>query len=187
VPTGVLIIGPGSGPSGLRLGHFAAERWRLAAGEPTMPEVFVGGEGIERGAGEVLATLLHEAAHALASVREVRETSRRGQYHNKRYKALAEELGLEVDHDPRRGWSLTTLPVATAAGYAGEIAALEDAIPAVRRHEPRERAAGGRGTRTVPLARCGCPRRIRVAPSVLAAGAIVCGVCGEAFSFADAA
>lgn len=74
---------------------------------------------------------------------------------------LAEELGLHVDYDPRRGWSPTTLPAATGVGYAAEIAALERAITATRRHEPREPAAGGRGSRTVPMALCGCPRQIR--------------------------
>jgi hypothetical protein len=123
------------------------------------------GEGLARGAGPVLATLLHEAAHALASVRGVRETSRRGQYHNKRFRALAEELGLQVDYDPRIGWSSTTLPASTAADYAEEISALEAAMTAERRHEPAA-TGGGRGrSRTVPMAICGCPRRIRVAPS----------------------
>lgn len=87
----------------LRLGHFGAERWRLGADERTVPEVFIGGEGLARGASPVLATLLHEAAHALASVRGVQETSRRGQYHNKHFRALAEELGLHVDYDQRIG------------------------------------------------------------------------------------
>ena len=32
----------------------------------------------------MLATLLHEAAHALARVREIQDTSRQGRYHNQR-------------------------------------------------------------------------------------------------------
>lgn len=126
---------------------------------------------------------VHEAAHALASVRGAQETSRRGQYHNKRFRALAEELGLRVDYDQRIGWSPTTLPPSTAAAYANEIRALDEAITAVGRHEPtgewRSRS------RTVPLALCACPRRIRVAPSVLAAGAIVCAVCEQPFSLPE--
>jgi hypothetical protein len=43
-------------------GAGAADRQRLA-------EVFVGGEGLARRPADVLATLLHEAAHALAQVR----------------------------------------------------------------------------------------------------------------------
>jgi len=126
---------------------------------------------------------VHEAAHALASVRGVQETSRRGQYHNKRFRALAEELGLRVDYDQRIGWSPTTLPPSTAAAYANEIRALDEAITAVRRHEPT--GEGRSRSRTVPLALCACPRRIRVAPSVLAAGAIVCAVCEQPFSLPE--
>src|SRR5690606_26802749 len=43
--------------------------------------------------------------------------------------------------------------------------------------EDRERSSG-RST----AASCGCGRRVRVAPSTLAAGPIVCGLCGSAFA-----
>jgi hypothetical protein len=35
---------------------------------------------------------VHEAAHGLANTRGVKDTSRQGRYHNKRFRALAEEL-----------------------------------------------------------------------------------------------
>jgi hypothetical protein len=59
VPTAMLITSAGSlGPRvGVRLGHFAASRWRTD-GEVVIGEVFVGGEGMARGTREVLATLL---------------------------------------------------------------------------------------------------------------------------------
>jgi hypothetical protein len=184
LPPAVLITGSGSeGPrrrAVLRLGHFAAGRWQAAArAEAELPEIFVGGEGLERGARPVLATLLHEAAHALADVRGIKDTSRQGRYHNRRFKALAEELGLQIDQAPGIGWSATTLPDATAERYADTIAALEQAITIYRRHErggpePAQRSK-------VAACVCGCPRRIRVAPGVLAAGPIICGVCGQPF------
>ena len=59
-------------------------------------ELFVGGEGLSQGAESVRATLLHEAAHGLSDVRQIQDTSRQGRYHNTRYKALGEELGLVV-------------------------------------------------------------------------------------------
>lgn len=168
----------------LRLGHFAAGRWQAAArGEGELPEIFIGGEGLERGAGPVLATLLHEAAHALADVRAIKDTSRQARYHNRRFRALAEELGLQVDQAPSIGWSATTLPDTTAQRYAATIAALEQAITIYRRHEggpdPTARV-------TKPACVCRCPRRIRVAPGVLAAGPIICGVCGQPFAPDDA-
>ena len=75
----------------LKLGHFAANRWTPGgADSASIAELFVGGEG--QGAESVLATLLHVAAHGVADIRQVQDTSRQGRYHNARYKALAEEV-----------------------------------------------------------------------------------------------
>lgn len=181
VPAAVVITGAGSqGARGrLRLGHFTASRWEVgAAGE--LCEIFVGGEGLARGALPVLATLLHEAAHALAHTRTIKDTSRQGRYHNRRFKLLAEELGLWVEHHPQLGWSPTTLPEQTAAPYAPVIAALEAAITA-HRHVEETGAGARRGGRNLAVCVCACGRRIRIAPSVLALGPITCGVCDERF------
>jgi len=79
VPDAVLVIVSGGDAKRLRLGHFAADRWQVAgAGRH---EVLVGGEGLQRGPVDVLATLLHEAAHGLARARGVKDTSRQGRYH----------------------------------------------------------------------------------------------------------
>lgn len=201
VPAVVLLLGAGSigAPAGsLRLGHFAAMRWHTTsdnddhatgvtgAGGPgpdaaRLPEVFVGGEGLRRGPVDVLGTLLHEAAHALAHVRGIKDTSRQGRWHNARFKALAEELGIEVTKDPRIGWSPTTIPAATRESYASVIAELGAAL---RLHRTAELGAGGGKTKkpSQPACVCDCGRRIRVAKSVLAAGPIVCGVCGSEFT-----
>ena len=183
VPPAVLITGSGSDArrNMLRLGHFAASRWQTGAAGEGIDEIFVGGEGLERGAREVLATLLHEAVHALARVRQIQDTSRQGRYHNTRFKVLGEELGLKIDKHPVIGWSTTTLPDETAQRYAGTIEQLEHAITIYRRHE------GGRGAETThkpspPPCVCDCGRRIRVAPAVLAIGPIVCGVCEQPFA-----
>jgi len=78
----------------------------------------------------------HEAAHALADRRGIKDTSRQGRYHNRRFKRLAEELGLHVDHDPTLGWSPISLPDTTAQQYASAIAALDPALTAHRIGEP---------------------------------------------------
>ena len=188
VPAVVVVLGAGSignTGAGLRLGHFAAMRWQHdngAAGEPDsarLPEVFIGGEGLRRGPVGVLGTLLHEAAHALADVRQIKDTSRQGRWHNARFKALAEELGIEVTKDPRIGWSPTAVPDTTRDDYADTLAELGAALRLFRAIEAPG-AAGGR-SKTPPPCVCGCGRRIRVAPSVLAAGPIVCGVCETEF------
>lgn len=184
VPAVVIALGSGSG-NGLRLklGHFAADRWQRADGR--LPKLFVGGEGLAKGARDVLGTLLHEAGHGVASVREIQDTSRQGRFHNARYRALAEELGLAVTKASSIGWSNTTVPDATAAAYRVELRRLGDALVAYRRLEP-----GGRGGRknnnNGVAARCGCDRRIRVAESVLEAGPITCGLCGTDFEAAEA-
>ncbi|MGH3612531.1 MAG: hypothetical protein ACRDRK_08025 [Pseudonocardia sp.] len=204
IPAVVMVLGAGSigGPGGLRLGHFAAMRWAdpdqqqtapEGAGDPEgepvagseqggpmrLPEVFVGGEGLARGPAEVLATLLHEAAHALAHVRDIKDTSRQGRWHNARFKALAEEVGIEVTKDDRIGWSLTTIPTATRETYASVIAELGRVL---RLHRSAEITGGGSKKPSPPPCVCGCGRRIRAAPSVLEAGPITCGVCGEDFT-----
>jgi hypothetical protein len=182
LPAAVLITGAGTpGPrGGMRLGHFAASRWRTG-GEATLGEVFVGGEGRARGARDVLATLLHEAAHALADRRQIQDTSRQGRYHNQRFKRLAEELGLRVEHHPTLGWSPTTLPDATAESYAPVIAALEEALTVHRAAEPTRPRAHPTSVACV----CSCGRRIRIARSVLARGPVICGVCSEVFEPID--
>lgn len=187
VPAAVVIVGSGSEgrPRGLRLGHFAAGRWSAAGGGGTLGEVFVAGEGLDRGAADVLTTLLHEAAHALAHERGIADTSRQGRYHNRRFRALGEELGLHVERHPQLGWTLTTILPATARVYATELARLERALVAHRARElapPEQRARD----RNPVAAVCSCGRRIRVAAGVLARGPVICGVCHTPFAGVDA-
>jgi hypothetical protein len=180
LPDAVLIVGSGSEGRvhGLRLAHFAASRW--SAGEGTLGEVFIAGEGLDRGAVHVLGTLLHEASHALGYERELQDTSRQGRYHNARFRRLAEEIGLTVEHHQRLGWSLTSVPDRTKLLYAAEIATLDRAITA---HRSRELSTTEKRppSRNAAVAVCGCGRRIRIAPAVLAIGPILCGVCGQPF------
>ncbi|GAA4396235.1 hypothetical protein GCM10023088_78570 [Actinomadura verrucosospora] len=192
-------------PAGsVTLGHFAGARWEhLEHGD--LAELFVAGEGLARGARDVLGTLLHEAAHGIGHTRGIRNTSRQGRYHNTEYKKLAQEVGLTVAKLDPIGWSDTHVPDSTAADYALEIDQLTAVIRAHRRSEHTARivaAGGGAGqdgdeqgggddVRTSSnngvSALCGCqpPRRIRVAPSVLALGAIECKICGEPFAGPD--
>jgi hypothetical protein len=176
VPEAVLVVASGGAGRRLKLGHFAAGRWQQAGDHH--PEVLVGGEGLARGAREVLATLLHEAGHGLADARRIPDTSRGGRYHNRRYAALARELGLEVAQVGTIGWSATTLPETTAAAYAQVLAELEDQLVLWRRQE----MAGQATSRNLLVCVCGCRRRIRVAPSTLAAAPILCAGCDLPFT-----
>lgn len=196
VPEVVVTIGGGAERGGLKLGHFAAERW--ARGTDAVHELFVGGEGLQRGARAVMGTLLHEAAHAAAAARGVQDTSRQGRYHNGKFREIAESFGLIIEHDSRIGWSLTTMPDATADAYAAPIAGLAAAIVAYRRgFVPATGTAGGAGTgddgqgegdtkkpRNGYSLTCACesPRRIRISASTYEAGPILCGNCTETFT-----
>jgi hypothetical protein len=181
-PAAVLITGAGSlgAGRGLRLGHFAAGRWQTD--QPgAIAEIFVGGEGLARGATPGLATLLHEAAHALAHKRQLKDTSRQGRYHNRRFKDLAEQVGLRVEHHPTLGWSPTTLPEHTAVRCTSAIATLELALGAHRERESRDPQAGGARSQNLKPCVCACGRRIRVAAGVLAQAPIICGICQQPF------
>ncbi len=179
LPFAQIITGQGSGQrGGLLLGHLAPDRWEPADGRGALRhELLIAGEGLARGPVDVFTTALHEAAHALALAREIADTSRDGRYHNKRYQALAEELGLDVQRGTRTGWSETTLTAETRARYQPVIDELDRAITL---HRLREPASAKR--RNPPAAMCACPRRIRVAPRVLGAGEITCGICHQAFT-----
>lgn len=178
VPPAIIVLGQGSGQrGGLLLGHLAPDRWQPAGhtGE-LVHELLIAGEGLALGAEDVFGTQLHEAAHALAIARKIADTSRDGRYHNARYRALAMELGLLVERDSQLGWSTTRLCATARERYAPQIAAIAAAITLHRLPEPTTRAG-----RNLSAATCGCPRRIRVAPATLRAGAITCQVCAQPF------
>jgi hypothetical protein len=181
VPEAVLVVASGSEGKRLNLGHFAPHRWQVNGAD--RHEVLVGGEGLQRGALEVLGTLLHEAAHGLAQARGVQDTSRGGRYHNRRYATLAGELGLEVASVKPIGWSATTVAEQTASVYAGQLEELAAALVLWRRQE--HRIGGGSRSRNLLAAVCGCGRRIRVAKATIAEAPIVCGLCEEPFAPAD--
>ena len=135
----------------------------------TVSEVFITDECLARGSTTVMATLLHEAVHGVAKQRGVSETSWRGRYHNQRFKAIAEEFGLQVSSDPPYGSSVTAAPHATTAVYAAAVDALEGAL---RAREPRPPAPTG-----ITSLRCGCGRLVRTARRGSVACEVVCGAC----------
>ena len=178
VPPVVLIIASGTDTKQPRWGHYASGRWY--ASNIKHAEVMISGEGLARTPREVLGTLLHEAAHALAAARGERDTSRQGRYHNKKYAALARELGLDVTETPGFGWTVTTVPDTTADRYAAQLDALRDAMTIWRNAEHIPTAAKKRSTNLIP-AECSCGRRIRVAASTLDEAPIICQACDGFF------
>jgi hypothetical protein len=164
------------GPMRGKHGHFGFDRWQQD--ETKVSELFVSGEGLQRGAVPVLGTLIHEATHGVAKIRGVQDTSRQGRYHNKQFKALGEELGLELARDASLGWSTTTVPAVTQQAYSRQLAIIEPALVAYRL---AERMPTERKSTNLLVAMCQCPRKIRVARGTLDEAPIVCAKCKKVF------
>jgi curved DNA-binding protein CbpA len=178
IPAVVIIIASGTDGKHPRWGYHAPGRWNVAGEQRT--EVMISGEGLRRSPAEVLGTLLHEAAHALAHARGIKDSSRQGRYHNKQFKAHAEELGLAVEHDDRNGWSASTITPAAQAAYARQLDALAQAMTLWRHGETITGATPRRNTNFI-AAICPCGRLIRVAASTLAEAPITCAACDGKF------
>ncbi len=183
IPAVVIIIASGTGTKQARWGHYAADSW--VAGTQARPEIMISGEGLRRDPRSVLGTLLHEAAHALAAVRGIKDTSRQGRYHNKHFKTHADELGITVEFDPQIGWSITTVPDPTADTYASQLQALHEAMTLWRLDETLITTPPRRNSNLI-AATCPCLRRIRVAASTLAEAPIICQACDGKFQPATA-
>ncbi len=57
---------------------------------------------------EVVATLAHECVHHWCFLKGIKDVSRGGTYHNKRFRQAAEQHGLVVDYHPKIGHSVTS-------------------------------------------------------------------------------
>lgn len=180
-----VVIAVASGTSGRQpvWGHFAALRWQH--GTTKLPEILIAGEGLNRPVTDVLATLLHEAAHALAHVRGIKDTSRQGRWHNKKFAALAAELGLDAAKDERIGWSVTTLQPDTETAYKTSLRALEKALTAWRHPDTNTTGSSRSSSNNGVTCQCACARRIRLSVTAYQLGPITCGVCGEEFAHDD--
>lgn len=196
VPAVVLLPAPSIARKMNVLGHFAPLRWKgRRSNDDRLHEVLVVAEHLDRGAEEVLDTLLHEAAHAANHEQGVRDCSR-SQYHNRSFRTMAESLGLEVRQVPHYGHAQTSLPAATAALYAGELAKLREVL--ISRRRPIALATGGAGGVDTPSgddesepedgprsrhlkATCACPLVIRASKKTLTGTVIRCETCGEPF------
>lgn len=159
-------------------GHFHAETWADSAESGyTRHEVFIAGERLKDGPHDVLATLLHEAAHALAYVRKIKDTSRGGRFHNVRFRALAQELGLEVTQVGKIGWSGTALSYEGSLDYAQAIVKL-GAIGGHRRQLTRAEATGRKNNNNGRVLECPtCQRKARVSNVSHEVGPMVCWPC----------
>lgn len=89
--------------------------WRENADDDGEHELNMTAQQLHRPINEIAATLIHEMCHQYATVHEMKDTSRSGNYHNKLFKKIAETHGLKVECVAEIGWSHTTLTDDTAA------------------------------------------------------------------------
>lgn len=71
-------------------------------------ELNIGAGTIARPIEDTISTMLHEMVHIYNLMHGIQDCSRGNTYHNKKFKAKAEEVGLVIDQDPRIGWSITS-------------------------------------------------------------------------------
>ncbi|MFF0170200.1 hypothetical protein [Streptomyces prasinus] len=137
VPEAVITMATGGRESAMKLAHFEPRRWRLREGDAVHHEVFVTAESLRGGAEEVFGHLLHEAVHAICEARGIEDCSA-SQYHNKKFRDAAAELGLRQQADisayfkKKYGFAGTEPTDETKAAYAEQITALDEAIRATR-------------------------------------------------------
>ena len=160
IPAVVIILASGTETRQPRWGHFASGRWYVEHDERA--EVMISGEALRLTPAEVLAVILHEAAHALAYARGIKDTSRQGRYHNKQFKTHADELGLAVEHDQRNGWSASKITHDAEHAYDDQLTALAEAMTLWRRSETTTGPTTRRNTNLIAavlLLRAQHPRR----------------------------
>lgn len=185
VPPVTLVVGAaGKKKNSITHGHFHAEQWEVKDGEG-VHEVMLSGESLARGAVPTLGTLIHEAAHAAAHAQGIEDTSNKGRYHNKRFKAIAEGFGIELEQDSTRGWSATTVPDSTVTKYKREVDALEEVLVAYKRGFVGVAASKPKGPRNSTKIKldCGCGSPFTMSKIEFEKrGSITCGDCLDEFT-----
>jgi hypothetical protein len=164
--------------TGRTMGHFThAKIWK--AGEDNFHEIMISANYFERGARAILGTLLHEVAHSIDLQNGIQGTSGDG-YHNQKFKATAEALGLTITQAKGIGWSNTEVSDECATRWADALALIENAMALMADNEAGQAGKKGRN-KNLHSARCGCGGVIRLSATVLEKCAPKCDNCGEYF------
>jgi hypothetical protein len=89
----------------------AVEYWKSQDGEIKKFEINIAAEYLDRSSLEIMQTMLHEMVHLYDVIKGIKDCSRSGTFHNKRFKASAEQFGLCFNEPPSKkyGWGLPVL------------------------------------------------------------------------------
>ncbi len=88
-------------------GHFTPWNSWSDDGIP-IKEINMGAESLKRPVVEIIGTLLHEMVHYYCCINSIKDTSRNGIYHNKRFKVECEKRDLIIVQTPGIGFSVTS-------------------------------------------------------------------------------
>lgn len=87
-------------------GHVSVQKvWHNT--EIATHELNLSADYLNRPIENIVATLIHEACHLYAMLKDIKDTSNNGVYHNKRFKELAEDRGLHIEKHDKYGWTIT--------------------------------------------------------------------------------
>lgn len=203
------VVMTSGGTSRAAYGWFAQAAWRY--GDRHVHEVFLNADlrHLHPGIGSaesVLVTLLHEASHVWAQANGIKDTSRDGRYHNRRFAEIALTIGLQVEKDTRIGHCTPRLCAWARVAYDDLLGQLRDGLILVRTPEvdapppdtnrpggePSDTGEAGPTSETTTsnkyvFASCQCQdgrgRRvtIRVATGSWRSDAICCSICSTPF------
>ena len=162
---------------GDRRGHFHAGQWKNGAGR--FDEVHISSLILAEPIDCILRTLLHEAVHSQAEAEGIQDTSRDGQYHNRRFETLAQDMGLVVERDARIGRRTTGLLPGTLERYAGALPSWEETQ---RLYQEEYRGNGATNRYAAVRLQCsGCGRILRMSRKAHDVGPVGCMPCEAEF------
>lgn len=102
--------------SGYKKGAFgwitSVKDWKQ--GNEERYHINISSDFFDRPINNIISTLIHEMCHLYALVNDIQDTSRSGIYHNKKFKQIAENHGLNVKEADKIGWSVTSITPETA-------------------------------------------------------------------------
>lgn len=139
-------------------------------------EINICAEYLDRPMTEVCATMLHEGAHLYNLLHEVEDTSNNGYYHNLKFKATAEDHGLQIEKHQKYGWTVTTLAPEAEAWVKAALG--DEVINASRQPEGTGKEKGKKSkNRSIKYVCPECGAIIRATKEVN----VVCGDCDVSF------
>lgn len=105
-----------SSPKGKAYGWFAKDRWAYEISDDNAEqkndnifhEINMSAEYLSRPIENLCATLNHEMVHLYCAISNIKDTSNKGVYHNKKFKEEAEKRDLIIEKEKTVGWAVTT-------------------------------------------------------------------------------